>query len=235
MIRFEQVGKTYGDTRALDGVDFTVDQGEFTFLVGPSGSGKTTVLRLLTRELLPDSGTVRIAGADLSRLPPSKIPALRRMVASVPQDHRLLANRTVRENLAFSLSVLGWRRRAALERIDDLLGLVGLPDHGSRYPHELSGGERQRIAIARAVAGGPVVLLADEPTGNLDPVTSVGIVRLLDAIADAGTTVVMSTHDHSVVDAMRRRVIALEHGRVVRHARGGYAPGGALLRAGGAR
>lgn len=229
MIRFEHVSKHYGDTRALDDVDFTIDQGELTFLVGPSGSGKTTVLRLLTRELIADQGAVRISGADIATLAPSKVPTLRTMVSAVPQDYRLLANRNVRENLAFALAVLGWRRRAALARIDDVLGIVGLPDHGDRYPHELSGGERQRVAIARAVAGGPVVLLADEPTGNLDPVTSVGIVRLLDAISRAGTTVVMSTHDQTVVDAMRRRVIALHGGRLQRHTRGGYSAAASLL------
>lgn len=217
MIEFNEVTKQFAGHRALDRVSFHVDAGELAFLVGPSGSGKTTILRLLTREIVADAGGVLVGSHDLSSLGARGVAKHRRHVAYVPQDHRLLANRSVAANLQFSLAVCGWRRGTAKARIDQVLDLVGLPDHGGRLPAQLSGGERQRVVIARAVASLPDVLLADEPTGNLDPTTSVGIVRLLDDIAEQGTTVIMSTHDSSVVDAMRRRVIALSHGHVTRH------------------
>jgi len=216
IITMSRVSKRYGDVEALRDVSFGINRGELAFLVGPSGSGKSTILKLLTRELLPDDGSVYVAGRDISRMRIGKIPQLRRVAAYVPQDNPLLPGRSIEENILFALSVLGWPRERAGRRVEGILELVGLTDRRKARSEELSGGERQRAVIARAVASAPKILLADEPTGNLDPDTTVGVMRILDAISRAGTTVLVSTHDRNVVDAMKKRVIALENGRVSR-------------------
>ncbi len=222
-IELRDVTKAYDDHVALDGVSAGIERGEFVFVVGPSGSGKSTLLRLLSRELIAEWGEVCIDGEDLADLPARRLPELRRRVAVVPQDHHLLRSRTVEENVVFGLSVLGWHRRAAQKRAAEVLELVGLGQLSSRMPQMLSGGERQRVAIARAIAPGPEILLADEPTGNLDPQTTASIAVLLDEVARGGCTVVMATHDVRVVDAMRRRVLALHAGELVRDGGGTYA------------
>lgn len=228
IITMSRVSKRYGDVEALRDVSFGIKRGELAFLVGPSGSGKSTVLKLLTRELLPDEGSVYVAGRDISRMRIGRIPQLRRVAAYVPQDNPLLPGRSIEENILFALSVLGWPRDRAARRVDEILDLVGLSDRRKARSEELSGGERQRAVIARAVASAPKILLADEPTGNLDPDTTVGVMRILDAISRAGTTVLVSTHDRNVVDAMRKRVIALEGGRVARIDETGSYRGGVL-------
>ncbi|EYR63254.1 hypothetical protein N866_01720 [Actinotalea ferrariae CF5-4] len=225
MIRFENVSKVYarGARPALDDVDLEVERGEFVFLVGASGSGKSTFLRLVLREERPTAGRVFVAGKDLSTLSTWKVPHLRRQIGAVFQDFRLLPNKTVFENVAFALQVIGKPKHHILTTVPDTLELVGLGGKEKRRPHELSGGEQQRVAIARAFVNRPPILLADEPTGNLDPTTSVGIMRLLDRINRTGTTVVMATHDDEIVDQMRKRVIELENGRMVRdQSRGVY-------------
>ena len=225
MIRFESVSTTYpGQNRAaLSDVSVDVEKGEFVFLVGASGSGKSTFLRLVLREARPDSGRVYVAGKEINRLASWKIPALRRKIGTVFQDFRLLPNKTVSENVAFALQVIGKPRSHINQVVPDTLELVGLDGKGHRMPDELSGGEQQRVAIARAFVNRPQILIADEPTGNLDPTTSVGIMKLLDRINRTGTTVLMATHDAGIVDQMRKRVIELDDGRVVRdQSRGVY-------------
>ncbi|MCU1431506.1 MAG: ftsE [Actinotalea sp.] len=225
MIRFENVTKVYarGARPALDAIDLEVERGEFVFLVGTSGSGKSTFLRLVMREERPTAGKVFVAGRDLSTLSTWKVPHLRRQIGAVFQDFRLLPNKTVFENVAFALQVIGRPRHHILTTVPDTLDLVGLAGKEKRLPHELSGGEQQRVAIARAFVNRPSILLADEPTGNLDPTTSVGIMRLLDRINRTGTTVVMATHDDEIVDQMRKRVVELDHGQMVRdQSRGVY-------------
>ncbi|MFZ9542552.1 MAG: cell division ATP-binding protein FtsE [Candidatus Nanopelagicaceae bacterium] len=218
MIRFEKVTKIYPKTEqpALNQVDLNVEKGEFVFLVGLSGSGKSTFLRLVLREEKPTSGTIHVAGKDLATLPNSKVPELRRQVGTVFQDFRLLNNKTVFENVAFTLHVLGYSKKEIAREVPEVLELVGLAEKTDRLPGELSGGEQQRVAIARAYVSHPAILIADEPTGNLDPATSVGIMKLLDRINRDGTTVVMATHDSGIVDQMRKRVIELDSGNVVR-------------------
>ena len=218
MITFEDVSKAYPGQRtlALSHINVDVAKGEFVFLVGPSGSGKSTFLRLILREYRPSSGRITVAGRDLAGLPGRKVPGLRRQIGTVFQDFRLLPGKTVYENVAFALQVLGRPPRVIRHAVSQTLDLVGLADKEDRLPEELSGGEQQRVAIARAVVNRPLILLADEPTGNLDPATSVGIMKLLDRIHRRDTTVVMATHDSTVVDQMRRRVIELEDGRMVR-------------------
>ena len=218
MIRFEKVTKIYPktDQPALNQVDLNVEKGEFVFLVGLSGSGKSTFLRLVLREEKPTSGTIHVAGKDLATLPNSKVPELRRQVGTVFQDFRLLNNKTVFENVAFTLHVLGYSKKEIAREVPEVLELVGLAEKTDRLPGELSGGEQQRVAIARAYVSHPAILIADEPTGNLDPATSVGIMKLLDRINRDGTTVVMATHDSGIVDQMRKRVIELDSGNVVR-------------------
>ncbi|HQY98918.1 MAG TPA: cell division ATP-binding protein FtsE [Propionicimonas sp.] len=218
MIRFEDVSKTYeGQTRAaLSKVTVEIAKGEFTFLVGSSGSGKSTFLRLILREYLPTSGHIHVAGKDLNRLPSWKVPALRRQIGTVFQDFRLLPGKTVTENVAFAMQVIGKPSSLIRKVVPETLELVGLEGKGDRLPEELSGGEQQRVAIARAFVNRPAILIADEPTGNLDPNTSVGIMRLLDQINRADTTVIMATHDATIVDQMRKRVIELADGEVVR-------------------
>ena len=225
MIRFDNVTKIYPQQArpALDNVSLEVDKGEFVFLVGASGSGKSTFLRLVLREERPSHGRVHVAGKDLSRLSSWKVPGLRRQLGTVFQDFRLLPNKTVGQNVAFALEVIGRPRNQIAQVVPEVLDLVGLADKAGRLPGELSGGEQQRVAIARAFVNRPIILLADEPTGNLDPTTSVGIMRLLDRINRTGTTVVMATHDAQIVDSMRRRVIELDSGKVVRdQSRGVY-------------
>lgn len=225
MIKFENVTKVYpkSDKPALDNISLEVEKGEFVFLVGLSGSGKSTFLRLVLREEKPSTGSIHVAGKDLKTLSNWKVPQLRRQVGTVFQDFRLLPNKTVSENVAFTLHVLGFSRKEIAREVPEVLELVGLEDKGDRKPGELSGGEQQRVAIARAYVSKPAILIADEPTGNLDPATSVGIMKLLDRINREGTTVVMATHDAGIVDQMRKRVIELEAGHVVRdQARGVY-------------
>jgi cell division transport system ATP-binding protein len=225
VIRFEKVTKTYpGSGRpALEQVSVDVEKGEFVFLVGQSGSGKSTALRLILRETRPSTGRVYVAGKEINRLAGWKVPRLRRQIGTVFQDFRLLQNKTVSENVAFAMQVTGHSRAEIAKRVPETLELVGLDGKGDRMPDELSGGEQQRVAIARAFVNKPMILIADEPTGNLDPSTSVGIMKLLDRINRTGTTVVMATHDAGVVDQMRKRVIELGNGRVVRdQTQGGY-------------
>ncbi|GAB3401563.1 cell division ATP-binding protein FtsE [Flindersiella endophytica] len=225
MIRFENVSKVYdGQKRpALGDVSVDVEKGEFVFLVGTSGSGKSTFLKLALRELKPSRGRVFVAGKELSRLANWKVPRLRRQIGTVFQDFRLLPNKSVFENVAFALQVIGRPRRQIADWVPQVLELVGLDGKEQRMPDELSGGEQQRVAIARAFVNKPMILIADEPTGNLDPTTSVGIMKLLDRINRSGTTVLMATHDASIVDQMRKRVIELEGGKLVRdQSRGVY-------------
>ena len=227
MIRTVDVRKEYkGGVHALNGVSLDIEKGEFVFVVGPSGSGKSTFLKLLTKEEEPSSGEVYVAGKNLASLPRWRVPYLRRNVGSVFQDFKLLPNKTVFENVAFGLEVIGRPRSVVQKQVPQILELVGLGEKLDRFPDELSGGEQQRVSIARAFVNRPLILIADEPTGNLDPATSVGIMRLLDRINRTGTTIVMATHDHAIVDSMRRRVIELEGGHVVRdQSRGIYGVG----------
>ncbi len=228
MIHLSHVSKSYQtSTRpALEDVTIDVEKGEFAFLIGPSGSGKSTFLRLVLREDVPTTGQIQVAGRDLVKLRRSKVPSHRRRLGCVFQDFRLLANKTVEQNVGFALEVIG-RPRAAIKKIvPEVLELVGLEGKARRLPHELSGGEQQRVAIARAFVNRPLLLLADEPTGNLDPDTSADIMLLLERINRTGTTVLMATHDNNIVDSMRRRVIELQLGKVVRdEARGVYGVG----------
>jgi len=218
MIRFENVTKTYpGQERsALEAVNLEIVKGEFVFLVGLSGSGKSTFLRLILREERPSQGVIHVAGKDLGQLPNHKIPDLRRQVGTVFQDFRLLQNKTISENVAFTLHVLGYSKKEIAREVPEVLELVGLEDKADRMPTEISGGEQQRVAIARAYVSRPAIIIADEPTGNLDPATSVGIMKLLDRINREGTTVLMATHDAGIVDQMRKRVIELDAGHVIR-------------------
>ncbi|HKS50339.1 MAG TPA: cell division ATP-binding protein FtsE [Pseudonocardiaceae bacterium] len=228
MIRLHHVSKSYRtSTRpALDDVTVEVEKGEFAFLIGPSGSGKSTLLRLLLREEVPSKGDVYVAEWNVSKLSPRRIPQLRQRVGCVFQDFRLLANKTVTENVAFALEVIGKPRHTIRKVVPEVLELVGLEGKADRMPHELSGGEQQRVAIARAFVNRPLVLLADEPTGNLDRDISHEIMLLLERINRTGTTVLMATHDHAIVDSMRRRVVELNLGQVVRdESRGVYGVG----------
>lgn len=225
MIRFENVTKRFRGTSkpALSNVDFEVLRGEFVFLVGASGSGKSSCLRLILREETPSDGRVVVLGRDLRTLSNRKVPYFRRHVGAVFQDFRLLPTKTVFQNVAFTLQVIGSSRAFIQQAVPEVLALVGLAGKEKRFPHELSGGEQQRVAIARALANRPQILLADEPTGNLDPATSVDIMQLLARINAGGTTVVMATHEAGFVDQMQRRVIELRHGEMVRDERhGGY-------------
>jgi cell division transport system ATP-binding protein len=224
MIRLENVTKIYdANTVALKDIGLDITKGEFVFLVGPSGSGKSTLIRLMMREEKPTAGEVWVAGKHASDLPGWKVPHLRRSIGTVYQDFKLLPNKTVYENVAFALEVTGRPRHVVRAQVPQVLKLVGLSNKVDRYPRQLSGGEQQRVSIARAFVNRPLIVLADEPTGNLDPATSVGIMRILDRINRTGTTVVMATHDHAIVDAMRRRVVQLDRGRVVRdQSRGVY-------------
>lgn len=227
MLRFDNVTKVYkGNITALRDLTIDVQKGEFIFLVGPSGSGKSTFLRLLLREEAPTNGRIVVAGRDISRLAHWKVPQLRRNIGTIFQDYKLLPSRTVYENVAFAMEVIGRPRSVIRTQVPQVLDLVGLAKKAGRLPTELSGGEQQRVSIARAFVNRPLILLADEPTGNLDPATTVGIMRILDRINRTGTTVCMATHDQRIVDAMRRRVVELDRGTLVRdQARGNYGVG----------
>jgi cell division transport system ATP-binding protein len=226
MVVLEDVRKVYETNRvtALDGVSFVVDKGEFVFIVGASGSGKSTLIRLLLKEVEPTSGRIIVGGRDLGRLKGSKVPLLRRNLGCVFQDFKLLPNRTAAENIGYALRVQGESNALIRKKVPEVMDLVGLAHKMSSRPEELSGGEQQRVSIARAMVNHPPLLICDEPTGNLDPDTSVGIMQLLYRINRTGTTIIMVTHDREMVDKMRKRVVALEAGKLVRdERRGGYA------------
>jgi cell division transport system ATP-binding protein len=217
VIEFRGVSKVYeGGEVGLDRVTFEIERGEFVFLVGHTGSGKSTVMRLLIRELEASQGTVRVAGHDLHEITRRRVPYYRRNIGVVWQDFKLLPNRTVHDNVAYALQVTGSRRREIRDKVPDILRLTGLATKLHTYPDQLSGGEQQRVSIARAFVNHPPMLLCDEPTGNLDPETSIGIMQLLYRINRTGTTVLVATHDHAMVDKMRRRVIELAEGQIVR-------------------
>lgn len=218
MIELENVTKIYPGARkpALEDITLKIEEGEFVFLVGPSGSGKSTLIRLMLREILPTSGIVRVAGIDVTKLRSWKVPYLRRHIGCVFQDFKLLPNKTAFENVAFALEVLGRPKRLIEDQVMEVLRLVGLEHKADSFPNELSGGEQQRISIARAIVNHPPILLADEPTGNLDPTTSAELMGLFDRINKTGTTVLIATHNKELVDTMRKRVIALENGKLVR-------------------
>jgi cell division transport system ATP-binding protein len=225
MISVQNVTKKYKGTPrpALDQVSLEIDKGDFVFLVGASGSGKSSLMRLMLREDIPNSGSVHVLGENLVGLPARRVPFFRRKLGVVFQDFRLLPNKTVAQNVAFSLEVIGKSQGFIQEAVPDVLGLVGLAEKADRLPSELSGGEQQRVALARAIVNKPAILLADEPTGNLDPTTSEGIMALINSINLAGTTVVMATHDRSIVDKMQRRVVELSQGQIIRdQASGSY-------------
>jgi len=217
MIRLQEVSKVYdGGVVAVQKVNLDIRKGEFVFLVGPSGSGKSTLIRMCLREERVTRGKIWVAGKDITRLPTWRVPYLRRTVGTIFQDFKLLPSKTVAENVSFALKVTGCPRSIIRRQVNTVLELVGLSAKADRYPRQLSGGEQQRVTIARAFVNRPPILLADEPTGNLDPATSVGIMRLLDRINRTGTTVMMATHDFAIVDAMRRRVVQLDRGLVIR-------------------
>jgi cell division transport system ATP-binding protein len=224
MIRLRNVTKVYkGNVTALKGLSLDIAKQEFVFLVGPTGSGKSTLIRLLLKEEKPDTGRIWVAGKDIGQLGSWKVPLLRRNIGCVFQDFKLLPNKTAYENVAFALEVIGRPSHVIQAQVPQVLDLVGLSKKRDHFPSELSGGEQQRVSVARAFVNRPLILLADEPTGNLDPNTSVGIMRLLDRINRTGTTVVMATHDAGIVDTMRRRVIELDRGSLIRdQARGVY-------------
>ncbi len=227
MIKVDRVTKSYkAGQYALRDCSLTIQRGEFVFLVGPSGSGKTSLLRLMLREERPDAGHIFVAGKDLGAMPDWKVPFFRRNIGAIFQDYRLLPNKSAYENVAFALEVTGKPKRVVASQVPQMLELVGLADKAQRLPSEMSGGEQQRVAIARAFINKPLILLADEPTGNLDPDTTWGVMRLLERINRTGTTVLMATHDVGIVDSMRRRVIELDHGVITRdQVRGVYGLG----------
>ncbi len=226
MIKLDGVSKVYHQVGALKDVSIEIAKGEFVFVVGPSGSGKSTLIKLLIREEQPSSGQIFVAGKNIGQLSNWKVPYLRRNIGTVFQDFKLLRDKNVFEQVAFALEVIGKPKHVINSRVPEILDLVGLKDRMASYPNQLSGGEQQRVAIARAFVNRPLILLADEPTGNLDPATSVDIMKLLDRINRTGTTVMMATHDNAIVDAMRRRVVELADGTVIRdQARGVYGYG----------
>jgi cell division transport system ATP-binding protein len=224
MIRLENVTKAYStDVIALHDASFEVAKGEFVFLVGPSGSGKSTMLRVLNREERPERGAVWVAGRNIVDMPPSRVPFLRRNIGNVFQDYKLLPNKTVFENVAFAQEVIGRPKHVIRQQVPAVLDLVGLAGKEDRFPNQLSGGEQQRVSVARAFVNRPLIMLADEPTGNLDPTTGEGIMRLLDRINRTGTTILMATHDQRIVNSMRKRVVQMDRGVIVRdQARGVY-------------
>ena len=217
MLIMSDVSKVYpGGSVALQDVNVHIEPGEFVFVVGPSGAGKSTFIKMLFREVLPTTGSIFVNGMDILSLSPKEIPFMRRQLGIIFQDYRLLPDRTVYENVAFAMQVIEAPHRKIKRQVMNMLDLVGLRHRANAYPNELSGGEQQRIAIARAIVNDPVFVIADEPTGNLDPETSWDIMVIFKEINDTGTTIVMATHDKEVVDAMGKRVIAIEHGRIVR-------------------
>jgi cell division transport system ATP-binding protein len=226
MIELQHVSKDYGQTRVLDAIDLTIEAGEFVSLVGQSGAGKSTLIKLLTREELPTSGRVYVAGRDISELSRAELPLYRRKIGIIFQDFRLLNQKMVGENIAYALEVCGSPAADIKRRVPKILELVGLESRAKNYPSELSGGEQQRVAIARALIHSPKILIADEPTGNLDPVNTWEIIDLLYRINQLGTSIILATHNKGVVDRLRRRVIELKKGKMVRdEERGGYVPG----------
>ena len=223
MIAFENVTKTYNDENVgVEDVSIEIDQGEFVFLVGPSGAGKSTFIKLITKEIEPDSGSIKIKGKEITTMPNREIPELRRNIGMVFQDFKLLPKKTVYENVAFAMQVIHRSKRSISRHVPQALSLVGISDKGNRYPDELSAGEQQRVAIARAIINNPRVVIADEPTGNLDPETAWEIMQLLDEINKKGTTIVMVTHSKDIVDRMGKRVIAIDKGHIVRDDVGSY-------------
>lgn len=226
MIRMTNVEKTYENgTHALNGISFEIQDGEFVFLVGPSGSGKSTIIKLLTGELVPSRGRVMINGFSMSNITRRQIPLMRRTVGVIFQDFRLIGNKTVYDNLSLAMRAVGASAREIKSRIPYVLGLVGLDGKGRRFPDELSGGEQQRVAIARALVNNPSTIVADEPTGNLDPARSLEIMTLLERINALGTTVVVVTHEKDLVDRFGKRVVTIDSGHVVNDSVGGYVGG----------
>lgn len=217
MIRLDKVSKIFGTGAAgLSDISLIIEKGEFVFLVGPTGAGKTTLFRLLTRETLPTQGSIIVSDFDLVKLPRHKIPHLRKKIGVVFQDLKLLMDRTIDENILLPLQVMGVSEQEAAKRVSEIMERVGIDQHKNKFPIQLSGGELQRTAIARALVLAPDVLLADEPTGNLDPATSKDILRLLSQINEAGTTIIMATHNADIVNALSKRVVALEKGKIIR-------------------
>jgi cell division transport system ATP-binding protein len=215
MIKFKNVTQKFGDVTALDKASFEISSGEFVFITGPSGAGKTTIVRLILRETLPTTGTVEIDGIDLNQLPPKKVPELRRRIGVVFQDFKLLPDQTVFENVALVLKVLGKEEKEIVEEVENVLKLVGLADRADFFPSQLAGGELQRTCLARAVVGKPKIILADEPTGNLDIATGWQITKLLKEINKSGKTVIMATHNFEIVNSLKARVIEIDEGKIV--------------------
>lgn len=224
MVQMNDVKMVYGNTDAvaLDGIDFTINEGEFVFLVGPSGSGKTTIIKLITGELAATSGEISVNGFDLGSIKRRKLPKLRRTLGVIFQDFRLIDKMTVYENVAFAMRIVGASSKEIKKRVPQMLELVGLKDREKRFPAELSGGEQQRVAIARALVNNPRMIIADEPTGNLDPVRSLELMLLLEKINELGTTVLVVTHEKELVNAFSKRVIAIDSGKVISDGMDGY-------------
>ena len=223
MIEFKNVSKKYGTgTVAVDNANFTIEKGEFAFLIGNSGSGKSTIIKMMLKEEEPSAGNIFIKGRDITKIKPSKVPYLRRSMGIVFQDFRLLPDKTVYDNVAFAMYVVRASQKHIKRQVPMVLSLVGLSQKAKMYPNELSGGEQQRVALARAIVNNPSMLIADEPTGNLDPNTAWDIMELLNDINLRGTTVVVATHAKDIVDRMNRRVIRIDHGNIVRDEKGGY-------------
>ena len=224
MITLKDVSLIYegGENPALKDVNINIDKGEFIFVIGKSGAGKSSLIKLILKEIAPTTGEIRVAGYDLNKLKSKQVPFLRRHVGVVFQDYRLLENRTVYENVAFAMEVMQHKQSKIQKRVPNVLRMVGLKDKARKYPNQLSGGEQQRVAIARSIINNPKILICDEPTGNLDPQTSIGIMKLLHDINKRGTTLLVATHDKTIVDAMQRRVIALKDGVVIGDRKGGY-------------
>jgi cell division transport system ATP-binding protein len=217
LIEFRNIHKTYDNgVQALDGINLKINKGEFLFLVGPSGAGKSTFVKLLLKEEEPSSGSILVDSEDITRFSRRKVPYLRRKISVVFQDFRLLEEKTLYENVAFAMQVVGASPKEIRRQVPMVLGLVGLSDRASQYPHQLSGGEKQRVSIARAIVNRPIILIADEPTGNLDPDTAWEVMKVLRQISRRGTTILMATHAKDIVDEMQQRVVALEKGRIVR-------------------
>ena len=224
MVEMNNVSMVYesSGTEALDGVSFSIKEGEFVFLVGPSGSGKTTLMKLITGEIRPKSGKIIVNDFDMRKIKRRKLPKVRRTLGVIFQDYRLIANMNVYDNVAFAMRVVGARRKEIRERVPYVLELVGLEGREKRMPNELSGGEQQRVAIARALVNNPRMIVADEPTGNLDPVRSLELMLLFEKINDMGTTILVVTHEKELVNALAKRVIAIDNGRVISDGMGGY-------------